>query len=54
MFWFDGRPMKKPGGNAATTARSFFYWDSETLVFNILDKPSAKQKPSAIACTWPR
>lgn len=43
MFWFDGFPMKKPGDNAAATARSFFYWDSGTLVLNILGKPSAKQ-----------
>jgi uncharacterized protein (TIGR00251 family) len=35
--------MKKPGANAATTAKSFFYWEGETLVLNILGKPSAKQ-----------
>jgi uncharacterized protein (TIGR00251 family) len=33
--------MKKPGSNAA--AKTFFYWEGETLVLNILGKPSAKQ-----------
>ncbi|MDP2029576.1 MAG: DUF167 family protein [Thiobacillus sp.] len=36
-------PMKKPGASAAATAKSFFYWEGETLVLNILGKPSAKQ-----------
>jgi len=36
-------PMKKPGSNAAATSKSFFYWEGETLVLNILGKPSAKQ-----------
>jgi len=36
-------PMKKPGANAAATPKSFFYWEGETLVLNILGKPSAKQ-----------
>ena len=36
-------PKKKQGDNAVATAKSFFYWDGETLVLNILGKPSAKQ-----------
>ena len=39
--------MKKPGKNAAVNAGatpiSFFHWEGETLVLNILGKPSAKQ-----------
>ena len=34
---------KKARDQAAATPRSFFYWDGETLVLNILGKPSAKQ-----------
>ena len=36
-------PMKKPGDKVLTTMKSFFYWEGETLVLNILGKPSAKQ-----------
>ena len=35
--------MRKPGDNPMATKQSFFYWDGETLVLNILGKPSAKQ-----------
>jgi hypothetical protein len=35
--------MKKPGNSAAATPKSFFHWEGETLVLNILGKPSAKQ-----------
>jgi uncharacterized protein (TIGR00251 family) len=36
------KPKKKPGADATGTAKSFFYWEGETLVLNILGKPSAK------------
>lgn len=36
-------PKKKPVDNAAATEKSFFYWEGETLVLNILGKPSAKK-----------
>jgi hypothetical protein len=36
------KPRKKPGTDATGTAKSFFYWEGETLVLNILGKPSAK------------
>ncbi|MBU1264770.1 MAG: DUF167 domain-containing protein [Gammaproteobacteria bacterium] len=36
------RSRKKPGDHATTAAKSFFYWEGETLVLNILGKPSAK------------
>lgn len=32
-------PMKKPGDKVLMTAKSFFYWEGETLVLNILGKP---------------
>ena len=35
--------MKKPGDKVLMTTKSFFYWEGETLVLNILGKPSAKQ-----------
>jgi uncharacterized protein (TIGR00251 family) len=41
--------MKKPrnkqrdGDQAVATGKSFFHWEGETLVLNILGKPSAKQ-----------
>jgi len=34
---------KKARDQAAATPQSFFHWDGETLVLNILGKPSAKQ-----------
>ena len=37
------KPKIKPGDPAVATAKSFFYWEGETLVLNILGKPSAKQ-----------
>ncbi|HSJ80111.1 MAG TPA: DUF167 family protein [Thiobacillus sp.] len=36
------KSRKKPGDHATTAAKSFFYWEGETLVLNILGKPSAK------------
>jgi hypothetical protein len=36
------KPRKKPSDRATTAAKSFFYWEGETLVLNILGKPSAK------------
>lgn len=36
-------PMKKTRDQAVATTKSFFYWDGETLVLNILGKPSARQ-----------
>ncbi len=35
--------MKKTRDQAVATTKSFFYWDGETLVLNILGKPSARQ-----------
>jgi uncharacterized protein (TIGR00251 family) len=35
--------MKKPRDNAVASSRSFFYWEGDTLVLNILGKPSAKK-----------
>ncbi|OYX32586.1 MAG: hypothetical protein B7Z03_01995, partial [Hydrogenophilales bacterium 32-62-9] len=37
------KPGKKAAVNADATPKSFFYWEGETLVLNILGKPSAKQ-----------
>ncbi len=37
-----GARMKEPSDRGTATA-AFFYWDGETLVLNILGKPSAKQ-----------
>ena len=37
------KTKKKPGDHAATAAKSFFFWEGDTLVLNILGKPSAKQ-----------
>jgi uncharacterized protein (TIGR00251 family) len=37
------RPPEKPGDHASATAQPFFHWEGETLVLNILGKPSAKQ-----------
>lgn len=37
------KPGKKAAVNAGVTPKSFFYWEGETLVLNILGKPSAKQ-----------
>ena len=37
------RPTKKQGDNEEATAKSFFYWDGDTLVLNILGKPSASK-----------
>jgi uncharacterized protein len=34
---------KKAGNNGATPRQSFFTWDGDTLVLNILGTPSAKQ-----------
>ncbi|MDP1927171.1 MAG: DUF167 family protein [Thiobacillus sp.] len=34
-------PKKKPDDHAAT--KSFFFWEGDTLVLNILGKPSAKK-----------
>jgi uncharacterized protein (TIGR00251 family) len=34
---------KEPRDNAAAAEKPFFYWEGETLVLNILGKPSAKQ-----------
>lgn len=36
------KPRKKPRDHATTAVKSFFYWEGETLVLNILGKPSAK------------
>ncbi|MHB1083977.1 MAG: DUF167 domain-containing protein [Thiobacillus sp.] len=36
-------PKKRQGDNAEATAKSFFYWDGETLVLNILGKPGSKK-----------
>lgn len=36
------KSRKKPGDHAPTAAKSFFYWEGDTLVLNILGKPGAK------------
>jgi len=35
--------MANPRNREVTTEQPFFHWDGETLVLNILGKPSAKQ-----------
>lgn len=37
------RPTRKQGDNEEATSKSFFYWDGDTLVLNILGKPSASK-----------
>ncbi|MDP3213412.1 MAG: DUF167 domain-containing protein, partial [Deltaproteobacteria bacterium] len=37
------KPGKQAAVNAGATPKSFFHWEGETLVLNILGKPSAKQ-----------
>lgn len=35
--------MKKPRDNTRASDRPFFYWEGDTLVLNILGKPSASK-----------
>src|SRR3989339_1529108 len=37
------KPSKNPDDRKETAEKSFFHWEGETLVLNILGKPSAKQ-----------
>ena len=36
-------PRKKTSDNTQSSAKPFFFWGGETLVLNVLGKPSAKQ-----------